>query len=70
MWICDIFHLVRTISSERIMGRPMVFSVTIKIIVSATIAFSRAKQRPIAIVLISVKTLMGPTRDLGQSRVS
>ena len=34
------------------MGRPMVFSVTIKIIVSATIAFSRAKQRPIAIVFV------------------
>ena len=51
------------------MGRPMVFTATIKIIVSAVIAFGRAKQRPIAIVLISVKTLMGPTRDLGQSRV-
>ena len=46
------FFLVRTISSERIMGRPMVFSVTIKIIVSATKAFSRAKQRPIAIVFV------------------
>ena len=34
------------------MGRPMVFSVTIKIIVSATIAFSRVKQRLTAIVLI------------------
>ena len=34
------------------MGRPMVFSVTIKIMVSAVIAFGRAKQRPIAIVLI------------------
>ena len=51
------------------MGRPMVFTATIKIIVSAVIAFSHAKQRPIAIVLTSVKTLMGPTRDLGQSRV-
>ena len=62
------------------MGRPMVFTATIKIIVSAVIAFGHAKQRPIAIVLISVKTLMGPprlivktlmgpTRDLGQSRV-
>ena len=51
------------------MGRSMVFTATIKIIVSAVIAFSHTKQRPIAIVLISVKTLMGPTRDLGQSRV-
>ena len=34
------------------MGRPKVFSVTIKIIVSAVIAFSHVKQRPIAIVLI------------------
>ena len=69
MWICNIFLLVRTISSERIMGRPLVFTATIKIIVSAVIAFGHAKQRPIAIVLTSVKTLMGPTRDLGQSRV-
>ena len=52
MWICNIFLLVRTVSSERIMGRHMVFSVTIKIIVSAGIAFSHAKQRPIAIALI------------------
>ena len=51
MWIC-IFLLVRTVSSERIMGRSMVPSETIKIIASAVIAFSRAKQRPIAIVLI------------------
>ena len=55
MWICNIFLLVRTISSKRIMSRPMVFSVTIKIIVSAVIAFGHAKQRPIAIVLIRWK---------------
>ena len=34
------------------MGRPMVFTATIKIIVSAVIAFSHTKQRPIAIVLV------------------
>ena len=34
------------------MGRPMIFSETIKIIVSVTIVFSRVKQRPIAIFLV------------------
>ena len=46
----------------------MVPRVAIKIIVSAVIAFSRGKQRPIVIFDL-VKTWMRPARDLGQSRV-
>ena len=50
MWICYIFQMVSSVLSTRIMGRPVVPSVTIKIVVGAGPPFTSAvEHRSIAL---------------------
>ena len=55
MWIRNIFLLVGLICSQRIMGRPMVSCVTVKIVIKATRALTHIEQRSIPILLVRWK---------------
>ena len=52
MWIEYIFLLVGPLCSERIMGRPMVPCVTVKIVIKATRVLTHIEQRSIQIMLV------------------